>query len=98
MTASTGCQAKDAYKTRRRKTLMVKGINHITLSVQDIEKTFRFYKDVLKLKPVMKSQKSCYFIAGDTWIAFVLEQKKQERRLYSHIAFNCNKAELQSFK
>lgn len=77
---------------------MIKGINHITLSVQDIEKTFWFYKDVLKLKPIMKSQKSCYFVAGNTWIAFILEQKKQERKLYSHIAFNCDKKELQNFK
>jgi len=38
------------------------------------------------------------FVAGDIWVAFALERKKQERRLYSHIAFNCDKTELQSFK
>jgi len=77
---------------------MINGINHITLSVNNIERTFWFYKDILNLKPIMKSQTSCYFLAGNTWIAFVLENDNQERRLYSHIALNCEKAEMDIFK
>lgn len=71
---------------------MITGINHITLSVKDIKQSFIFYKDVLKLKPVMISSYSAYFTAGKTWIALVEEKDKDQKTvLYSHIAFDLNR-------
>lgn len=77
---------------------MIKGLNHITLSVKNIEDTFIFYKDILKFKPIMKSKISCYFIIENTWIAFSLEDIQDERKLYSHIAFECEKSYLDEFR
>jgi catechol-2,3-dioxygenase len=70
---------------------MINGINHITISVKDIDSAFLFYKDVLQLKPIMKSKRSAYFCAGKTWIA--LDQRDQfvPSENYSHICFNISK-------
>ena len=45
---------------------MINGINHITLAVKDVEKSFEFYKDILSLKPVVKCKNGAYLTAGDT--------------------------------
>ena len=45
---------------------MINGINHITLAVKDVEKSFEFYKDILSLKPVVKWKNGAYLTAGDT--------------------------------
>ncbi|KPJ49965.1 glutathione transferase, partial [candidate division TA06 bacterium DG_26] len=34
---------------------MIRGINHITLAVRDIDESFKFYADVLGFKPIQKS-------------------------------------------
>jgi catechol 2,3-dioxygenase-like lactoylglutathione lyase family enzyme len=34
--------------------IMIKSINHITLAVRNVEKSFGFYKDILGLKPIAK--------------------------------------------
>ena len=79
---------------------MIKGINHITLAVKDVEKSFEFYKDILGLKPVAKGKNGAYLTAGDTWIALnqdskVLEVKRPD---YSHIALNCTSSDFQALK
>ncbi|MCL1878897.1 MAG: VOC family protein [Defluviitaleaceae bacterium] len=67
---------------------MINGINHITISVKDIDSAFSFYRDILALKPVMKSNHSAYFRAGKVWIALVQEKNFEKSRNYAHIAFN----------
>jgi catechol 2,3-dioxygenase-like lactoylglutathione lyase family enzyme len=68
---------------------MIRGINHITLSVRSLIQSFEFYESVLGFKPIMRNSKSAYFLAGDLW--FCIEQDENVRELelpeYSHIAF-----------
>jgi catechol 2,3-dioxygenase-like lactoylglutathione lyase family enzyme len=40
-------------------------MNHITLGVIDINKSFTFYCDVLELKPIVKWDKGAYFFVGE---------------------------------
>ena len=72
---------------------MIKGINHITLAVNNIEKSFEFYKEILDLEAVVKWKVGAYLTAGDTWIALVCDSAvlRDERAGYSHIAFSCDK-------
>ncbi len=71
---------------------MINGINHITISVRDINTSFDFYKNVLLFKPVMKSEFSAYFKFKNLWIALQQEKREiQKNNLYSHIAFNISK-------
>ena len=79
---------------------MINGINHITLAVKDVEKSFEFYKDILSLKPVAKCKNGAYFTAGDTWIALNQDSKVSEAKRpdYVHIAFTCTSSDSQSLK
>ena len=75
-------------------------INHITLSCNDLDRSFNFYKDVLGFKPLMKWQRGAYFLAGDIW--FCLSLNKQPINLehtdYRHIAFSVDKNEFENIK
>src|SRR3954466_10325572 len=68
---------------------MISGVNHITVSVDDMEASFRFYVDILGFKPIQKNAKSAYLAAGDLW--FVLEKSRASGGMVagdlSHIAF-----------
>lgn len=68
---------------------MIKGINHITLAVTNIVKSYKFYKDILGLKPIVKWKNGAYFTTGDTWFALNRDSKVSEAKRpdYSHIAF-----------
>jgi len=79
---------------------MIKGINHITLAVKNIEKSFEFYKDILGLKPVAKWKNGVYLTTGDTWIALNQDSKVSEAKRpdYSHIAFTCTSSDFHALK
>ena len=70
---------------------MIQGINHITISVKNIDSAFDFYSTVLKLKPIMKSSRSAYFCAGKTWIALDERKPFTPSKNYSHICFHVTK-------
>jgi catechol 2,3-dioxygenase-like lactoylglutathione lyase family enzyme len=76
---------------------MINGINHITISVKNIETAFSFYKRILKLKPVMKSNRSAYFYAGKTWIALDKKERYNASENYAHICFNISKGHFKKF-
>jgi catechol 2,3-dioxygenase-like lactoylglutathione lyase family enzyme len=68
---------------------MIQGVNHITLSVRDIEQSFQFYTAILGMKPLAKWPQGAYLLAGDMWLALVVDDHVRERPLpeYTHIAF-----------
>ena len=70
---------------------MIDGINHITISVNNINTVFVFYKDILKLKLVMKSNCSAYFYAGKIWIALYQREPYNSSENYAHICFNISR-------
>ena len=76
---------------------MINGINHITISVKNIDTAFIFYENVLKLKPVMKSNRSAYFLAGKILIALDQKEKYFISENYSHICFNVSKRQYHNF-
>ncbi len=69
---------------------MLKGINHITIAVKNLEKSFNFYKDILGFKPLMKHSKGAYFLLGDLWFCLELDSNTRSEPLpeYTHIAFS----------
>ena len=76
---------------------MINGINHITISVKNIDTAFLFYKNILKLKPVMKSNRSAYFYAGKVWLALDQQDHYIVSENYSHICFNISKEQYNKF-
>jgi len=69
---------------------VITGINHVTLSVKDLNESFDFYSVVLGFRPVARWPEGAYLEAGDTWLALVAESVTRENILpeYTHIAFS----------
>ena len=69
---------------------MITGINHITLSVRDVDRSFHFYVDTLRMKPLARWSKGAYLLAGDVWLCLTLDERTRASPLpeYSHIAFS----------
>lgn len=69
---------------------MIIALNHINLSVKDLDVSFAFYQDILGFKPRVKWAKGAYFKIGDLWFCLYLDSKTRVEPLpeYTHIAFN----------
>ncbi len=69
---------------------MITGVNHITFGARNLETSFRFYTYVLGLRPVLRWAKGAYLLAGEFWVALILdeEQSRNSDRGYSHVAFS----------
>ena len=77
---------------------MITGINHITLSVKDLEASYAFYTEVLGCSPVAKWPKGAYLLAGEMWLALIMEPHVREQALpeYTHIAFTVSPADFET--
>ncbi|HXW53771.1 MAG TPA: VOC family protein [Myxococcota bacterium] len=71
---------------------MIRGINHINLSVSDIERSFDFYHRLVGLKPLCKWPRGAYFLAGDDWFCLNVADDRgvATRSDYTHYAFSCS--------
>ena len=65
---------------------MITGISHITLVVQNLERTAAFLESIFEAKEVYSSSTAKYFIITDLWIALNKGNPLSERT-YNHIAF-----------
>lgn len=62
--------------TTEKSAIRVKTIDHVTIIVKDIERSSRFYTDVLGMTPVPRPDfgfPGAWFQAGDTQIHLILE-------------------------
>lgn len=66
---------------------MITGLNHITLAVRDIEKSFAFYRDRLGFKPLVKWEEGAYFLVGDFWFCLNVDEKRAPSPCGTHYAF-----------
>jgi catechol 2,3-dioxygenase-like lactoylglutathione lyase family enzyme len=66
---------------------MITGINHITLSVIDLEESINLYTNVLDFRLLAKWIKGAYLSVGDIWLVLILDQKVRESPIpeYTHI-------------
>ena len=75
---------------------MLRGLNHITLAVKDLEKSFTFYTSLLGFKPHAKWKRGAYLTLGDLWLCLSCDQSKPADD-YSHIAFDIAPDDFASF-
>lgn len=67
----------------------LQGINHITFAVSSLERSFRFYVDVLGATPQARWNRGAFLTLGGTWLALLEGQPETVRESdYSHIAFS----------
>lgn len=78
---------------------MISGINHVTLSVSDLERSFHFYTDILKLKPAAKWNRGAYLLAGEDWICLSLDRDARSGPLpeYTHFAFTISSKDFDAY-
>jgi len=74
---------------------MISGLNHITLAVRDVQRSFQFYMETLGATPLARWSRGAYLLAGDLWLCLVLDERTRSSALpeYSHIAFSVGEAE-----
>jgi len=80
---------------------MIIAMNHITLAVTDIERSFDFYHNVLGLTPLVKWDKGAYFLIGGTvngfWFCLNLDAKHVPTDGYTHYAFSVDQKDFEQF-
>ena len=69
---------------------MITGINHLTLSVHQLNESIPFYTDILDCKLIAKWNTGAYLTAGNLWLCLAQDTKTRSSPLpeYTHIAFN----------
>ncbi len=68
---------------------MITGINHLTLSIRDLDKSLKFYLEILECKLIAKWNQGAYLLAGAQWICLTLDSHTRTTPLpeYTHVAF-----------
>lgn len=72
--------------------MMITNLNHITLAVTDIDRSFSFYYNVLGLKPLVKWDKGAYFLIAnspnETCFCLNTDINRTSSSCYTHYAFS----------
>lgn len=76
---------------------MLKGLNHITIAVSNLERSLQFYTQVLGMTGHVKWEQGAYLSAGDLWFCLALDDPKPSKD-YTHIAFDIDKADFASMQ
>lgn len=77
---------------------MITGINHITLTSKDINRSFDFYCNILGLKPLCKWDKGAYFLVGEMWFCINYDDNTIPTQDYTHIAFDLTQDDFENIK
>ena len=80
-----------------KQTNMITNLNHLTLAVTNIDQSFAFYRDVLRLKPLVKwghgtESGGAYFLVGAEpnalWLCLNVDHNRSPSPCYTHYAFS----------
>ena len=77
---------------------MITGINHITVTTKDVNRSFNFYRDVLAFKPLCKWNNGAYFLVGELWFCLNYAEKLSPARDYTHLAFDVSENDFKLIK
>jgi catechol 2,3-dioxygenase-like lactoylglutathione lyase family enzyme len=72
----------------------VRGINHITLAVRDLDRALHFYVDLLGSRLRARWVRGAYLEAGALWLCLELDERASARPTDdSHVAFTVDAAD-----
>ena len=75
---------------------MLKGLNHITVAVSDLDRSLDFYSRLLGMTPHARWDTGAYLSAGGTWFCLSLGEALPSQD-YSHIALDVAPADFELF-
>lgn len=78
----------------------LRGINHITFSVSDLNRSVKFYEHVLGARLLVKGSMLAYLDLNGLWVALNLETdvpRNEIRHSYTHIAFSIRDDDYEPF-
>ncbi|WP_338758972.1 VOC family protein [Massilia sp. METH4] len=68
---------------------MISSLNHVTLSVSDLQRSFAFYADTLGFRPRARWARGAYLSVEGLWLCLTLDAQCRQGPLpeYTHLAF-----------
>ncbi|PHV38112.1 fosfomycin resistance glutathione transferase [Janthinobacterium sp. BJB304] len=77
---------------------MLTGLNHLTLSVHDLDRSVVFYRDTLGLRMHARWERGAYLSAGDLWLCLSLDAGAAiSAGGYTHYAFSISQEDYPAF-
>lgn len=77
---------------------MLTGLNHLTLSVRDLDRSVVFYRDTLGLRLHARWERGAYLSAGDLWLCLSLDAGAAiSTGGYTHYAFSISQEDFPAF-
>jgi len=73
------------------------GLNHITVAVSDLTKSFDFYTSLLGMKPEVKWDLGAYLSVGHFWVCLSIDEASPAKD-YSHISFSLDPHNFQAYR
>ena len=81
---------------------MLKGLNHLTISVSDLNKSLDFYNGILEMELKAKWDEGAYLESGNLWLCLSVQTaqglEKSAVRNYTHYAFTIEETDFECFK
>jgi len=75
---------------------MIKGLNHITIAVSDLDRSVDFYKNTMGFKAHVVWAQGAYFSVGDLWLCLSVDPPC-EKTDFTHFAFSVDPDKFQQF-
>jgi len=75
---------------------VLRGLNHITIAVSDLENSFAFYASTLGMKPVAKWDSGAYLSVNDLWVCLSVDEVSPAED-YSHISFTIEESDFHPY-
>jgi len=76
---------------------MIKGINHLTFSVSNLDISVDFYRQVFDAKLLFRDEQTAYFDLAGIWLALNVQEsisRSEIRHSYTHVAFTIDAADM----
>ncbi|MDX2222901.1 MAG: VOC family protein [Rhodospirillaceae bacterium] len=78
----------------RPRPAAVGGVNHLTFTVADLDRSFAFYVETLGLTPLARWARGAYLLAGNTWVCLHLGRPEPAAAADdTHVAFDVTDAQ-----
>ncbi len=78
-------------------TIPIGGLNHITFSVSDLNRSVAFYRNVFGTLPLFLDERTAYFDIGGMWLALNVQAdipRQEVKQSYTHLAFTIDAADI----